>query len=132
MLSDLRTLLDTLESELPGLRATVKAGHSETGYPAMRPFEVDRDSRIVTATTTAYRRLRGEDQAIGAIPPPCFYGTDAAHFQHMAGMEGIVCGPGGKYNTMPDERVELRDYLDAVRLYLMLIADICGPVKSGS
>ena len=132
VLADLRTLLDTLESEFPGLRATVKAGHSETGHPAMRPFEVDRDSRIVTATTAAYRRLRGQDQAIGAIPPPCFYGTDAAHFQHMAGMEGIVCGPGGKYNTMPDERVELRDYLDAVRLYLMLIADICGPVKSGS
>ena len=132
VLADLRILLDTLESEFPDLRATVKAGHSESGYPAMRPFEVDRDSRIVTATTTAYRRLRGEDQAIGAVPPPCFYGTDAAHFQHMTGMEGIVCGPGGKYNTMPDERVELRDYLDAVRLYLMLIVDICGPVRSGA
>ena len=132
VLADLRILLDTLESEFPGLRATVKAGHSESGYPAMRPFEVDRDSRIVTTTTTAYRRLRGEDQAIGAVPPPCFYGTDAAHFQHMTGMEGIVCGPGGKYNTMPDERVELRDYLDAVRLYLMLIVDICGPVRSGA
>ena len=97
----------------------------------MRPFEVDHDSPIVTATTAAYRRLRGEDQAIGALPPPCFYGTDAAHFQHLAGMEGIVCGPGGKYNTMPDERVELHDYLDAVRLYLMLIIDICGPVRLG-
>ena len=132
VLADLRALLDTLEFERPGLRATVKAGHSETGYPAMRPFEVGSDSRIVTAITAAYRRLRGEDQAIGAIPPPCFYGTDAAHFQHMTGMEGIVCGPGGKYNTMPDERVELRDYLDAVRLYLMLIVDICGPVGSGA
>ena len=131
VLADLRTLLDSLESEFPGLRATVKAGHSETGRPAMRPFEVDHDSRIVTATTAAYRRLRGEDQAIGALPPPCFFGTDAAHFQHLTGMEGIVCGPGGKYNTMPDERVELRDYLDAVRLYLMLIIDICGPVGLG-
>jgi acetylornithine deacetylase len=41
-------------------------------------------------------------------------------------MEGIVCGPGGKFNTMPDERVELVDYLDAVRLYLAVILDICG------
>ena len=32
---------------------------------------------------------------------------------------------------MPDERVELHDYLDAVRLYLMLIIDICGPVRLG-
>ena len=129
VLADLRALLDALESELPGLEATVRAEHVETGRPAMRPFEVDHDSRIVTATTAAYRRLRGEDQPIGALPPPCFYGTDAAHFQHLAGMEGIVCGPGGRYNTMPDERVELRDYLDAVRLYLMLIIDICGPVR---
>ena len=58
--------------------------------------------------------------------------TTGAHFQHLTGMEGIVCGPGGKYNTMPDERVELRDYLDAVRLYLMLIIDICGPMRLGS
>ena len=47
-------------------------------------------------------------------------------------MEGIVCGPGGRFNTMPDERVELRDYLDAVRLYLMIIADICGPLAPRS
>jgi len=128
VLADLRAQLDALESEFPGLKATVRAEHTETGRPAMRPFEVGHDSRIVTATTAAYRRLRGEDQPIGALPPPCFYGTDAAHLQHLAGMEGIVCGPGGRYNTMPDERVELRDYLDAVRLYLMLVIDICGPV----
>ena len=128
-LADLRTLLDELESEFPGLRASVRSEHARTGRPVMLPFEVDRESRIVTATTAAYRRLRGEDQTVGAIPPPCFYGTDAAHFQHMIGMEGIVCGPGGKFNTMPDERVELRDYLDAVRLYLMIVIDICGPLE---
>ena len=132
VLADLRALLDALEAEFPGLRATVKAPHLETGGPAMKPFEVSHDSRIVTATTGAYRRLRGDEQAVGAIRPPCFYGTDAAHFLHMASMEGIVCGPGGRFNTMPDERVELRDYLDAVRLYLMIIADICGPLAPRS
>ena len=35
---------------------------------------------------------------------------------------------GGRFNTMPDERVELRDCLDAVRPYPMIIADICGPL----
>ena len=132
VLADLRALLDALETEFPGLRATVKAPHLETGGPAMKPFEVAHDSRIVTATTAAYRRLRGDEQAVGAIRPPCFYGTDAAHFLHMASMEGIVCGPGGRFNTMPDERVELRDYLHAVRLYLMIIADICGPLAPRS
>lgn len=131
VLADIRAVLGTLESMFPGLGATVRAEHDETGRPAMRPFEVDLDSRIVSATRAAYERLRNEEQPAGAIRPPCFYGTDAAHFRHMTGMEGIVCGPGGKYNTMPDERVDLRDYLDAVRLYLMLIADICGPVEAG-
>ena len=40
-------------------------------------------------------------------------------------MEGVVCGPGGRYNTMPDERVDIADYLDAVRIYLLAIVEIC-------
>ena len=55
-----------------------------------------------------------------------FYGTDAAHLRHRAGMPGIVCGPGGRYNTMPDERVDIPDYLDAIRIYLLTILDVCG------
>jgi acetylornithine deacetylase len=130
VMADIRVLLDGLELEFPGLKATAFTEHSVTGKPTMRPFEVPVDSRIVNATRQAYSRLRSTEQPTGAIRPPCFYGTDAAHFQNMLGMEGIVCGPGGKFNTMPDERVELRDYLDAVRLYLMLIMDICGPVSN--
>jgi acetylornithine deacetylase len=41
-------------------------------------------------------------------------------------MEGVVCGPGGRYNTMPDERVDVADYLDMVRIYLLCMTDICG------
>ena len=40
-------------------------------------------------------------------------------------MEGIVCGPGGRYNTMPDERVDVADYLDMIRIYLLTILEIC-------
>ena len=40
-------------------------------------------------------------------------------------MEGVVCGPGGRYNTMPDERVDIPDYLDMVRIYLVTMCDIC-------
>ena len=32
-------------------------------------------------------------------------------------MEGVVCGPGGRYNTMPDERVDIADFIDAIRIY---------------
>ena len=42
--------------------------------------------------------------------------------------EGGVCDPGGRYNTMPDERVDIPDYLDMVRIDLLTILDICAPV----
>ncbi len=126
VLADLRQSLDELEAEFPGLNASVRAADTEQGHPSMLPFEVSENARIVSAVNGAYRSIRGEDQNTGAIRPPAFYGTDAAHFYHRAGMEGVVCGPGGKYNTMPDERVDRVDYLDAVRLYLLSIIDICG------
>jgi acetylornithine deacetylase len=41
-------------------------------------------------------------------------------------MVGLVYGPGGKYNTMPDERVERRDLLDAARVYARVIVETCA------
>lgn len=122
-LADLRQALDGLEARFPGLKATVE--RENTGRPLMPYFQVDRQSRIVTAINAAYQTVRGEPQPTGAIRPPGFYGTDAGHFYNELGMEGIVCGPGGRYNTMPDERVDIGDYLDMVRMYLLTMLDIC-------
>jgi acetylornithine deacetylase len=91
----------------------------------MPAFEVPRDSRIVRALNCAYGAVRGSEQPTGAITPPGFYGTDAGHLYERGGMEGVVCGPGGRYNTMPDERVEIADFIDMVRIYLLTILDIC-------
>jgi acetylornithine deacetylase len=124
VLADMRRVLDQLEGRHAGLKATLIPEH-QIGRPAMPTFEVRKDSPIVQAVNRAYRTVRGDDQPTGAITPPGYYGTDAAHFQHRAGMEGIVCGPGGRYNTMPDERVDIADYLDAVRIYLLAMLEIC-------
>lgn len=121
---DFRAVLDDLEKRFPGLRAVITPEH-KLGRPAMPSFEVSRDSRIVKAINEAYREVRGREQPTGAITPPGYYGTDAAHLYREAGMEGIVCGPGGRYNTMPDERVDIADYLDMVRIYLLTILHIC-------
>ena len=126
VLADMRIVLDGLERRHPGLSATLIPEH-QIGRPAMPPFWVSRDSPIVRAVNRAYREVRGTEQPTGAITPPGFYGTDAAHLYRRAGMEGIVCGPGGRYNTMPDERVDIPDYLDAVRIYLLAMLDICEP-----
>jgi acetylornithine deacetylase len=123
-LSDLRRVLDELEARYPGLKASVAAENAQ-GRPMMPAFEVAKDARIVRAINQAYQTVRGEVQPTGAISPARFYGTDAGHLYQELGMEGIVCGPGGRFNTMPDERVEIRDYLDMVRVYMLTILDIC-------
>jgi acetylornithine deacetylase len=122
--ADMRAELDALERRFPALRATITTERAN-GRPTMPSFEVRRDSPIVQAINRAYRVVRGEDQPTGAITPPGYYGTDAGHLQAVGGMEGIVCGPGGRYNTMPDERVDIGDFLDMVRIYLLTILEIC-------
>jgi len=125
VLADVRRLLDQLEAEFPGLKAGL-VRQFQGKRPSMLPFEVPLDAPIVQAVGRAYRAVRGEEQKTGPVKPYCYYGTDAAHFLHKAGMQGIVCGPGGRYNTMPDEKVDVPDYLDMIRIYMLTMMDICG------
>ena len=124
VLADMRGVLADLEKRFPGLKATLTPEH-QVGRPMMPPFEVSHDSAIVKAVNRAYQKVRGVPQPTGALGPPGFYGTDAAHFYSKLGMEGVVCGPGGRYNTMPDERVDIPDYLDTIRVYLLAMLEIC-------
>jgi acetylornithine deacetylase len=123
-LADIRRVLDALSARWPGLKASVHTQKSE-GRPIMPAFEVSRDSRIVTALNAAYAAVRGVPQPTGPLTPAGFYGTDAGHLYKHGGMEGVVCGPGGRYNTMPDERVDIPDYLDMIRIYLLTMCEIC-------
>lgn len=128
--ADIRILLNELEAEFPGLKGEVSKAKGRTERPySMLPFEVSKESEIVKAVSAAYQAVRGEPQQLGPVKPYCFYGTDASHLLHRAGMEGIVCGPGGKYNTMPDERVDRRDYIDMIKIYMLAIQKICEPTS---
>jgi acetylornithine deacetylase len=122
--ADVRRELDQLEARFPGLKATLRTEKKE-GHQSMPAFEVAHDARIVRTINAAYRDVRGTDQPTGAVLPMGYYGTDAGHFYAKLGMEGIVCGPGGRYNTMPDERVDIVDYLDMIRIYMRCIVEIC-------
>ena len=124
VLADLRSVLDNLEVEIPGLKTTVVKQFADE-RPSMVPFEMEKSAPIVKSVRKAFKSIRDYDQQIGPVTPYCFYGTDAAHLQSRAAMPGIVCGPGGRYNTMPDERVDIVDYLDAIRIYLLTILDVC-------
>jgi len=123
-LADIRKVLDGLCARHPGLKAEVRVEARED-RPIMPAFEVAKDSPIVIALNAAYKAVRGTDQPTGAITPPGFFGTDAGHLFKHGGMTGVVCGPGGRYNTMPDERVDIADYLDCIRIYLLTLCHIC-------
>ena len=125
VLDDLREVLNVLEREYPALRASVSRQEKVPGRPYFTAFEVDQGAAIVKYVNKAWGEVRGGDQPTGAIKPCCFFGSDASHLAN-SGIEGIVCGPGGKYNTMPDERVDIIDYMDAIRIYKRLVIEICS------
>lgn len=126
--ADMNRLLDALTLEFPGLRYSFASYDQGKGRPHMPPFGVDPGSRIVRVLNRAHERVRGLAQNTGPIAPPAFFGTDAAHLA-AAGMEGVVCGPGGEFNTMPDERVRKTQFLDCVGIYILAICEICELVE---
>ncbi|MGA8112672.1 MAG: M20/M25/M40 family metallo-hydrolase [Actinocatenispora sp.] len=125
VLRDLREAVEQTCGGLAGVSGTVRRV-GDDGPSMDRPFHVARDTPVARTLNDSYELLRGASQPTGAIQPYCYYGSDASLLQHLGGMSGVVCGPGGRYNTMPDERVEITDYLDAIRLYMRTLDRICG------
>ncbi len=121
---DIRALIARMRKDDPDLSADVRLNQSGQRM-LMGPFEVGRDADIVQTVVRAHRAVVGEEPKIGDVAPYKFYGTDAAHLSR-AGMTGLVYGPGGKYNTMPDERVELCDLFNAARVYARVIVETCA------
>jgi acetylornithine deacetylase len=121
---DIRALIARMQKDDPDLVADVRLNQGGQRM-LMGPFEVTRDADIVQTVVRAHREVVGEAPKIGDVAPYKFYGTDAAHLSR-AGMIGLVYGPGGKYNTMPDERVELRDLFNAARVYARVIVETCA------
>lgn len=124
VLNDIRDELSRLESQFPGIQTAVRR-LTKGVRPYFNAFSVDPASTIVRTMNRAWRDVRRTEQPTGTIFPCAFFGSDASHLSDV-GMEGVVCGPGGAYNTMPDERVELNDYFDAIAIYKNVIVSICG------
>ncbi|KAI0179739.1 Zn-dependent exopeptidase [Hypoxylon sp. FL1284] len=123
VMADIRVVIEKcLEQGFPGMTYELM----QRPEPTMPAFEVSRDSELVASLNNAYQGVRGCEQPTGVLPPTCFYGSDAGHLYKSLGLEGIVCGPGGKYNTRPDEAVDIPDYLDCIRMFMRVIVDICG------
>jgi len=125
MIADVQTMLDKLTMDDTEFRAEIEIIRDL----GMGPFEVDVNEPVVQAVQAAHRQITGTSPRIGDVAPYKYYGTDAAHFQQY-GLKGVVYGCGGKYNTMPDERVELKDLLDCAKVYTLSIMELCNRAKS--
>src|SRR5699024_6520488 len=124
MVEDIQAMLNEISSNDKDFSANVEIlGAGEK--PSMPPFEIDESELIVETVKEAHRHVTGLEPKIGDIAPYKFYGTDAAHLSEY-GIKGIIYGCGGKYNTMPDERVELSDLKTATKVYTLAIQDICN------
>lgn len=124
MLHDIQGFLDRLSAADPNFRASARLLLDES-RPRMDAFEADPTWPVVQAVAAAHERVTGTKPRLGDVAPYKYYGSDAAHLlQH--GIRGVVYGCGGKYNTMPDERVELADIQTAARVYALSILEVCG------
>lgn len=121
---DVKRELAQLKKEDPRVVTEVELRRSPVEGP--RPtYEISKDHPLVKTVASNYEKVFGRPAPVGAVGPARYYGTDAPRLQ-AAGMTGLVCGVGGKYNTMPDERVELTDYHGAVRIYALSARTLCS------
>jgi acetylornithine deacetylase len=122
VMEDIGRVIEGVTSKYAGMTFELKQRHE----PTMPAFETDPNTPVVKALNAAYWKVREEAQPTGVIAPTCFYGSDAGHLYARLGMQGVVCGPGGRYNTRPDEKVDIPDYLHCIEIFMRVIVELCG------
>lgn len=118
---DIQALLDELHREDPTFVAELRLVEENRIF--MPPFKVEHEASPVLALNDAHRRVVGEPAKIGMHTPAKFFGSDAAHLA-AAGMTGVLYGPGGKFNTMPDERVAIGEMEIASKVYAAAVVNL--------
>lgn len=122
-MKDLEGFLREQSAKDPEFRAELKLVSKDRVF--MPPFWSDPGSKPARTVAEAHEAVTGEKPKIGAHTPAKFFGSDAAHLA-AAGMTGLLYGPGGKFNTMPDERVSIDEMVVASKTYARVTADILG------
>lgn len=122
VMADLRRLMDRLRAEDPDLRVDVELVKEHIYFP---PFEVPLDSPVVATMAAAHREVFGQAPQVGALAPTKYAGADSAHM-HAAGIPGVMYGPGGKFLSVPDERVEVENIVKASQVYALAVSRVWG------
>lgn len=120
---DLQALLDELSAQDGNFRAELRLVEDNRIF--MPPFKVAHEAPPVQAVAKAHEAVTGQTPLVGMHTPARFFGSDAAHLA-AAGMTGLLYGPGGRYNTMPDERVAIEEITIASKVYADAIVNLTG------
>jgi acetylornithine deacetylase len=129
VLRDARELLAGFKKRDPDFEA--EAEIMDTPFINHSPFHIDQTEVIVELCEQAHLAVTGQKVTLGAIAPYKFQGTDAAKLAG-AGIKGVVYGPGGKYVSVPNEKVRIKDILVASRVYAQVAATVCSIEESAS
>jgi len=124
VLADVQRELDALSREHPEVKAEI-APPAASNTNRTDAFEIATNAPIVQIVRDAHQRVMHRAPQVGAVAPYRYYGTDAP-FLAAVGSQGVVCGVGGKYNTMPDEKVELTDFHGGTRIYAATAVAVCS------
>ncbi|MCJ7625215.1 MAG: ArgE/DapE family deacylase [Anaerolineaceae bacterium] len=86
------------------------------------PYDLPMDAAICKASQAAYETLFNQ-----SVEPTGFLGVDDASFLNAAGIPAITWGPGTtQVAHTANEHVEIRDLVDAAKLYALTIVEWCG------
>jgi acetylornithine deacetylase len=119
---DVERVIERVRRREARLRAEVEL-MDRTRHLFMPPFYVPQKAEVVQATAAAHRTVVGSEPEWGGVTK--FAGSDAAHLWN-AGIPGLLYGPGGRFLSRPDEKVEVRDIVAAARVYALVAADLCN------
>lgn len=92
----------------------------QSNNPIMPPIKTNLSKNTINLINKSNKLIKNSNAIIGQILPYSLYGTDAGHLVNKLKIPGFVMGSGGKYNTQPDERVLLDDYINNIKLYCHL------------
>ena len=92
----------------------------QSNNPIMPPIKTNLTQNTIDLINKSNILIKNSNAIIGQILPYSLYGTDAGHIVNKLKIPGFVMGSGGKYNTQPDKRVSLKDYIDNIKLYCLL------------
>ena len=92
----------------------------QSNNPIMPPIKTNLSKNTINLINQSNKLIKNSNSIIGQILPYSLYGTDAGHIVNKLKIPGFVMGSGGKYNTQPDERVLLDDYINNIKLYCLL------------